>query len=291
MDFAQLLNKEIISILIGDKIVFEGYSLPYLTGSELCDLSTSFGLLVFYYRDGTGYNKSRWEYMYDLLKFLNSENRVPELLSHLFQRKRFIKLSSIGDRDEILKTHQSIVMGALSKINSILIFSNCELLEVNKQFICVELGKSIVIEATKIETITNDYIKALPERIKNDLDSGDYDSVITKSRTLIEEVLNHINEQSSYEYNNAKGNLNKLYQQTTELLNMRRNNDWDKRVNELLGALHTIVSAISNMRNTNSDAHGVGSNRIAIQKREALLVAQSAVIASEYLFSVFQSKK
>lgn len=290
MDFAQLLNKEIISILIGDKLVFEGYSLPYLTGSELCDLSTSFGLLVFYYRDGTGYNKSRWEYMYDLLKFLNSENRVPELLSHLFQRKRFIKLSSIGDRDEILKTHQSIVTGALSKINSILIFSNCELLEVNNQFVCVELGKSIVIEATKIETITNDYIKALPERIKNDLDSGDYDSVLTKSRTLIEEVLIYINESISLTKYKSNGDLNKIHQETALLLNMRQKGEWDKRINELLGALNKIINAISNMRNINSDAHGVGSNRIIIQKKEALLVAQSAVILSEYYLSVFQNR-
>lgn len=290
MDFALLLNKEIIYILNGDVVVFENYKLPYLTGSQLCKLSTKFGFPVVYNRDGSG-NKSRWEYMFDLLQFLNTQNRVPELLSYLLSFNRFTDLCDIGNRDEILKTHQSIVEGAIRKINSYLLFSNSELILVNEHFALVELGKRIIIEAPKIKCITNEYIKDLPKRIKNDLDSGDYDSVITKSRTLIEEVLIYINESISLTKYKSNGDLNKIYQETTLLLNMRQNAEWDKRINELLGALHKIISAISNIRNINSDAHGVGSNRITIQKKEALLVAQSAVILSEYFLSVFQNKE
>jgi hypothetical protein len=72
---------------------------------------------------------------------------------------------------------------------------------------------------------------------------------------------------------------------------MRQKSEWDKRVNELLGGLHKLVSAISSMRDMNSDAHGVGSSRINIRKSEALLVANSSMMLAEYWLSVFEGKE
>lgn len=95
---------------------------------------------------------------------------------------------------------------------------------------------------------------------------------------------------STMERYKSSGDLVNLYQDATELLNMRQQKDWDKRVNELLGGLHKIVSAISSMRNMNSDAHGAGSGRIEIKEREALLTAQSAMLLAEYWLSVYHGK-
>lgn len=44
MDFSILLNKKIYAILIGDQNVFDEYSLPYLSGPDLCTLCSQFGL-------------------------------------------------------------------------------------------------------------------------------------------------------------------------------------------------------------------------------------------------------
>lgn len=93
------------------------------------------------------------------------------------------------------------------------------------------------------------------------MQNRDFDSVITKSRTLLEEVLIYIIEKLTKERYKSSGDLIKIYQEATGLLNMRQKREWDKRINELLGGLHKIVSAISSMRNMNSDAHGVGSGR------------------------------
>ena len=165
-----------------------------------------------------------------------------------------------------------------------------ELRIVNNKFVMATIGEEFSFDTPKVKVVTSQYIQELPSRIKDDLENKDYDSVITKSRTLLEEVLIYIIEKLTFERYHSNGDLVKIYQDATDLLNMRQKQDWDKRVNELLGGLHKIVSAISSMRNINSDAHGAGSGRININKREALLAANTSMILAEYWLSVFENK-
>ena len=81
MDYSLLINRKIIDVLIGDVKVYEGFTLPYLSGPDLCRLSTTFGLARTYIwgSNRVGANKSRWEYMQDLMKYLNPQGRIPEL--------------------------------------------------------------------------------------------------------------------------------------------------------------------------------------------------------------------
>lgn len=292
MDFSLLINRKIIDILIGDVKLYGEYTLPYMSGPALCQLSTQFGLARTYTWGNRGMvNKSRWEYMQDLLKFLNQQGRIQELLSFLIQQGRFDNLTGIGDIQELDEIYKAIIKGMLDAINVQLVIARVELRLVNKKFILTGIGEEVVIQTPKVKIITTQYIRELPERIKEDIENKDYDSVITKSRTLLEEVLIFIIEKMTFERYKSNGDLVKIYQDATELLNMRQKGDWDKRVNELLGGLHKLVSAISSMRNMNSDAHGAGSSRINIKKREALLVAQSSMILAEYWLSVHEGKE
>ena len=50
---------------------------------------------------------------------------------------------------------------------------------------------------------------------------------------------------------------------------MRQDKGYDGRVNSLLSGLEKIVQSVAEMRNINSDSHGVGRNRIAIKESEA----------------------
>ena len=67
---------------------------------------------------------------------------------------------------------------------------------------------------------------------------------------------------------------------------MQQDKSYDGRVNSLLSGLERIVESIGSMRNSNSDAHGVGSSRIQIKEREARLAMNSAVTFCEYLLSI-----
>lgn len=287
-DFSLLNNRKIIDILIGDIKLFEQYGLPYMSGPNLCQLCTSFGFPQTY--SWGGVNGSRWTYMQSLLNFLNKQGRVPELLSHLFNMSRFEELNGLGDIDKIKDIHKSIISIALKQINSHLLIAKKELRIISNSFVLSDIGEKSVIETPKVRIVTYQYIRELPERIKEDLSNKDYDSVITKSRTLLEEVLIYVIEHLTKERYKRNGDLIKIYQEATDLLNMRQKKEWDKRVNELLGGLHKIVSSISSMRNINSDAHGVGASRISISEREALLVANSAIMLAEYWLGVFEKK-
>ena len=290
MSFKLLINRKIIDILIGDQKVTDDHALPYLSGPKLCELSTTFGLQRTYRYGSGACNLSRWEYMSDLLGYLDKHSRIPELLAFLVKLDRFDNLTELGDVTKIRDAHKSIVDGMIGCINAHLMIAGKELRIANKTFVLVDIGNDLVIEVPKIKVVTSEYIKELPERIKDDLENHNFDSVITKSRTLLEEVLIYIIEHLTHERYKSKGDLIKIYQEVTMLLNMRQNNEWDVRVNELLGGLHKLISAISNMRNINSDAHGAGSGRIDIRKREALLAAHSSMMIAEYLLSVYEKR-
>lgn len=291
MDFSLLINRKIIDVLIGDVKLYGEFSLPYMSGPELCQVSTTFGLARTYTWGNRGVaNKSRWEYMQDLMKHLNPQGRIPDLLSYLMQQDRFKNLIGVGDIQKVDETYKGVIKSAIDAINAQLVIARVELRLVNKTFVLTRAGEEVVIETPKVKNITSQYIRELLDRIKDDLDDKDYDSVITKSRTLLEEVLIFIIEKRTFERYKSSGDLVKMYQDATELLNMRQKSDWDKRINELLGGLHKIVNAISSMRNMNSDAHGAGSGRINIKKREALLAAHSSMMLAEYWLSVFEKR-
>ncbi|MDO4190167.1 MAG: abortive infection family protein [Bacteroidales bacterium] len=288
-DFSILINnKSIIEMLDGDKKVFGDYALPYMSGPALCELSTEFGLSKSYSKDGE--HLSRWKYMQELLQFLDKKGRVSNLLSYLFQMKRFSNITNLGKPEFVEETHKKIVEGAINYINEQLTIAQKELRLIRNQFVIVNTGEEPVFEAPKVKVVTSQYIRELPDRIKGDITNKDYDSVITKSRTLLEEVLIFIIEKLTHERYKSSGDLIKIYQEATSLLNMRQSGDWDKRVNELLGGLHKIVGAISSMRNMNRDAHGAGSGRIIIDEKETLLVAHSSMMLAEYWLAVYNKK-
>ena len=126
MDFSLLINRKIIDVLIGDTKVFGEYSLPYMSGPNLCELCTTFGLPKTYtwgnsWGSKGSVNKSRWEYLQDLLKFLYPQGRIPELLSYLIQQGRFENLTGIGDIHKVDETYKAIIKGAIDVINAQLV--------------------------------------------------------------------------------------------------------------------------------------------------------------------------
>lgn len=289
MSFGVLQNRTIIDILIGDVVVYEDYRLPYYSGSKLCELSTMFGLPKTYVWGGQ--NLSRWEYMRDLLSFVEKSNKMNDLLLYIFTFQRFESLNLVGTTDEIKTTYNNIVNGAIAKINEKLLFSGVQLRVVNNQFVLLKTGEEVVVEAPKVKVVTYQYIQELPDRIKDDIQNKDFDSVVTKSRTLLEEVFIYVIEKITKERYQSNGNLSHIYSEVKELINMRQQNNWDRRVNDMISGINKIIDAIGNMRNINSDAHGVGVGRISIKEREARLIASSAIMVAEYVLSVFQQDR
>ena len=60
----------------------------------------------------------------------------------------------------------------------------------------------------------------------------------------------------------------------------------DVRINTLLSGLEKILSAIAEMRNTNSDAHGVGAKRINLSDYHSRLFVNSATTMADFILSI-----
>ena len=198
---------------------------------------------------------------------------------------RFVDKLNGYTPSEIDTAYQTIVRTVLSQINGTLYFGGHELIKAGNQYIIRKIGESVSIAAPAVKTIDRAYIVSISERAMKDVSDGNYDSAITKCRTLLEEVFCYVIEKKG-EAPSESGEIGKLYSQVKSLYSMHQDKDMDKRINGLLSGLEKIVNAVAEMRNKGSDSHGVGSKRIRINAHHARLFVNSAVTMADFILSV-----
>ena len=291
-----LRSKDIIAILDGDSQIEEidgiRIAMPYLSGPMLCELSQKFGCYQeYYWGNSSKPNLSRWQYMDNILKYVIKENKVSQLLSYMMEKERFSEsLRKLNNVSDIEKMYKYIIKKVIDQINSILYFGGHELVIINNQFIVKNIDEKINIDIPSINVVNRDYIKDLSERAMKDIDEGNLDSAITKSRTILEETFCYAIEIKGEEPSD-NGDIGKLYKQVKDLYSMHTNKDMDKRVNKLLSGLENIVQSIAEMRNNGSDSHGLGSKRVNIADYHARLAVNSSTTMAEFILSVSQNSK
>ena len=295
-NFELLRSKPILAILDGDtefgtiqisQTKSIRNALPYLSGPMLCEISVKFGLPATY--SWGGGTKSRWEYLDNLLAHCISNNRVSDLLGFLFSKEQFAEILRGYTPDEIDTTYQKIIATVLDQLNGQLYFGGHELVRVGERFVVQKKGAVATVAAPTVKIIDQAYIVSISERAMKDVSEGNYDSAITKCRTLLEEVFFYAIEKKN-ETPSTKGDIGKLYSQVKSLYHMHQQKDQDNRINALLSGLEKILTAISEMRNKSSDAHGAGSNRIKLEEHHARLFVNSAMTMAEFVLSVCEHK-
>lgn len=291
--FKLLSTKSIIEILNGDydfgTEVFPScphaieLSMPKLTGTDIVDISNRFGLATIYtYRGG---NKSRWNYMQDLINHCIKHDSISDLLSFLFSVEQFYGKLKDCSASDIEKAHKIIVEKVLEKINGFLFFSKNTIQKTGNNFTINPIGSSVPISIPTVKKIDREYIKDLNDKALKDIEESNYDSAITKSRTILEEAFCYAIEKKG-EVPYSSGNINKLYNQVKSIYKMHQDKNTDKRINMLLSGLEKVVTAVTEMRNEMSDSHGLGSRRINIMKHHTLLVINSATTMANFILDV-----
>ncbi len=291
-----LRSKDIIAILDGDFQIEEvdgiRIAMPYLSGPMLCELSQKFGYYQeYYWGNSSKPNLSRWQYMDNILEYVIKENKTSQLLSYMMEKERFSNsLRNLNNVNDIEKMYKYIIKKVIDQINSVLYFGGHELVIINNQYIIKNIDEKINIDVPNINIVDRDYIKDLSERAMKDIDEGNLDSAITKSRTILEETFCYAIEIKGEEPSES-GDIGKLYKQVKDLYNMHANKDMDKRVNKLLSGLENIVQSIAEMRNNGSDSHGLGNKRVNISDYHARLAVNSSTTMAEFILSVSQNSK
>ena len=297
--FSLLRSKEIIAILDGDKefgdMTFEDkygneknikIAMPYLSGPAICEISSLFGLPSTY--SWSGGALSRWQYFDKIMEFCIKQNRMSDFLAYIFSKDKFVESLKGLSPEDIEEAYRTIVQKILEQINSILYFGGNELRVVGKSYQIGQIGKVVTVAAPTVKVIDRAYIKDLAERANKDIDDGNFDSAITKARTILEETFCYVIEKKG-EVPSDSGDIGKLYGQVKALYNMHAHKDLDGRINTLLSGLEKIISAIAEMRNKESDAHGVGSKRIGIADYHTRLFVNAAIAMADFILSVYQN--
>ena len=290
--FELLRDKQIMAILDGDTS-YEDYEfsdgetikikMPYLSGPDLCGLSTRFGLPATY--SWGGVNLSRWQYLDNLIAYCIEEGRCSDLLSFLFRKEQFTKMLSGHRAEEIDEAYKCIVSNIVDQINGLLYFGGNELAVIGNNYVMRKIGDKVEVVAPQIKNIDRDYIRSISSRAMQDVDDNNFDSAITKARTLLEETFCYVIEKKRVTPSDS-GDMAKLFKQVKDLYNMHTDSNTDRRINTLYSGLNSIVSAIAEMRNKDSDAHGVGANRIEIDEHHARLFVNAAMAMSDFILSV-----
>jgi len=290
--FELLRSKDIIAILDGDT-VFEEHqmedgrmlklALPYLSGPDICGLSNLFGYPMKYAADGI--SMSRWQYFDELLDSCIKDNRCSELLHYIFSKRQFSKRLVGLDKEEGERIYSETIEKALIQINSLLRFGNNELAIVVNSFVVRPIGTRLPLETPKIKEIDREYIISISNRAMQDVEQGNYDSAITKSRTLLEETFCYVIEKKRSRPTTT-GEIGVLYKQVKDLYTMHGDPSAARCVNMLLSGLEKIVSATAEMRNKDSDAHGVGSNRVELDEHHARLFVNTSMSMAEFILSI-----
>ena len=144
---------------------------------------------------------------------------------------------------------------------------------------------AVKVSIPYIKAIDREYITNMTSRALMDIENSNFDSALTKSRTLVEETFCYVIELRN-EIPDDSGNVKKLYNQVKQLYNMHQDQKIDKRINMLLSGLEKILTSISEMRNELSDSHGVGQKRIQIEEHHARLFVNSAMIMADFILSI-----
>jgi len=285
--FELLRNKSILAILDGDTEFGEldevKISMPYLTGPVIVEISQFFGLPATYSWSGGGLSRSA--YLDNLIVHGIKTNRINDVLMYLFSMRQFEKKLEGIPQDRIQVIYGHIVQTTIEQINGILFFARKKLVLSKRGFSIVPNDPNVEVTTPEVKNIDREYIKDISERAMNDVVNGDYDSAITKSRTIVEEVFCYVIEKKN-ETPTTSGDIGRLYKQVKDLYSMHPDKNLDRQYNTLLSGLEKIVSSIAELRNQYSDSHGVGSKRISISEHHARFLVNSAITMAEFILAV-----
>lgn len=160
--------------------------LPYLSGRNICDIATEFGK----YTDYSG--KSRWEYIYELIDSGIRFQNISTITAYFFSETNFAEQGEEYNKlDNKNRTnyYNIVTEEAVLRINKLLSFSGEELVLYGNMAYINSIGNVVNLSMDSIDEMGHNYIKRLSAKIDKNLESGDYDSVLTQSRTLLEEVF------------------------------------------------------------------------------------------------------
>lgn len=135
-----------------------------------------------------------------------------------------------------------------------------------------------------MEHIHGTWQKALERR------NSDPEGAITSARTLLESVCKHILDASGGTYDDGD-DMNKLYRQTAERLNIAPTQHTEKVFKQILGGCTAVIERLAAVRNRLSDSHGKGKAAAMPSARHAELAVNLAGAMAVFLLATWEAHR
>lgn len=117
----------------------------------------------------------------------------------------------------------------------------------------------------------------------------DPEGAITSARTLLESVCKHILDASGTPYEDSP-DMNKLYRQTAERLNIAPTQHTEQIFKQILGGCTSVVEGLGALRNRLSDSHGKNKTAVKPAPRHAELAVNLAGALATYLLATWDAR-
>jgi len=283
-DITNLHRREIIDILIGDQKITTNDNIEvymrYLRASDITALFKRFDIAP-EYRNGA----SRWEIMETLLIGSIEHKCYNEVLTHLFSIIDCSK-STLTDKKSAV---ECFVDGIIDHINTQFVRNGIALERGEYSTIYLVFTESPLISVNMERTIDIEYVRRLANECEQDFHSENVDSIMTKTRTMLEEVFISVLESKNDLNEEPRGRIRDLFEDVRKSCNLDDPKS-PKEVRAIVSSLAAIVENVGNVRNNYSNSHGVGAKRSSLTLNEAKLVLNSAITLMEYVLSVSKEK-
>jgi hypothetical protein len=126
--------------------------------------------------------------------------------------------------------------------------------------------------------------KALDRRV------SDAEGAITAAKTLLETVFKHIIDEAGLVYG-ENHDLPKLYNQTSERLNLAPGQHGERIFKSILGNCQSVVGNLAALRNTFGDSQGHGKRFIRPHARHAELAVNLAGSMATFIISTWNARQ
>lgn len=238
-------------------------------------------------KQGEEFDYLTYDHIIKLLKIITpswlpqNENRMNTFISWMIENNDLNYLSQLFTEIIKLANQKEIFNSVIKTLNNILILDGYKLLEHNKNYVLVETANTVDFN----ELNNFDKIKAEHKHLIARLNSGDYNGVYTRARTMIEMVFDQLYKESTNDtFNSNKQFLDKWGWVKKHGLKLIPANYKAEALRNLAQSFGTIIQSINDLRNNGSDAH---SNTAAksLPKHHVELLINSAVTLSLFLLS------
>ncbi len=273
-----LKDRNIINILIGDKINDCNVSMPYKTTNDLQSMCASFDLVI------KEQNISRWQYFSRLLDHVVKNNKIELLFNELFNIEVFFEQLKSYSEDEKNIEYNKIVQCIIDKINSLNKNSDYQLY-FQDGFVYVDNKDCRVfnIITPTIDKLSFEYIRKKRNEAIKDIRDGQFDSALTKVRTLLEDTIKYkLHDQNIENIDNL--DFSSLYNKYLKQYGINLGNEeLNLNTRNILSSLSKIIKSIGEVRNKASDGHGHGKKRIELDENIAYFYLNTAVTMAEFM--------